>query len=51
MTIAPREYDFVGARARLEAKPKSAGRVSRPSDRISHPNQTCEQTDNLRGQT
>ena len=25
MTIAPREYDFVGARARLEAKPKSAG--------------------------
>jgi glutaconate CoA-transferase, subunit A len=25
VTIAPREYDFVGARHRLEAKPKSAG--------------------------
>ncbi|HET9926873.1 MAG TPA: CoA transferase, partial [Methylomirabilota bacterium] len=25
MTIAPREYDFVAARQRLEAKPKSAG--------------------------
>ncbi|MGH7348685.1 MAG: CoA transferase subunit A [Candidatus Rokuibacteriota bacterium] len=25
MTIAPREYDFVAARERLEAKPKSAG--------------------------
>ena len=25
MTIAPREYDFVAARHRLEAKPKSAG--------------------------
>ena len=33
VTIAPREYDFVAARERLEAKPKSAGAEARPRSR------------------